>query len=260
MKAWWYGDDNFGDVLTPLIAERLCGVRPVRKLGAGTILAVGSILHRLRSGDIVWGTGTISPRHIPKPLPAGVDYRAVRGPHTREVLVAAGAEVPEIYGDPALLLPYLWKPVVQREERIGLIPHYNDYEAARGLLQLLPGALLIDIRSDWREVIRKACSCNRIISSSLHGIILGEAYGIPSSWLRFGKNERLVGGDWKFKDYLASTGRAVTFTSADCDGKDISEVSYLPSPERGVDLDKLLEVCPFNPRGLRLKDLVVEEI
>jgi pyruvyltransferase len=37
----------------------------------------------------------------------------------------------------------------------------------------------------------------------LHGLILADAYGVPNVWAKF--SDRLVGGDWKFRDYYSVT-------------------------------------------------------
>ena len=57
--------------------------------------------------------------------------------------------------------------------------------------------------NDYKKVIDKICSCKVIYTSSLHGIILAEAYGVPAVFYRGLPN--II--DFKYKDYYASTGR-----------------------------------------------------
>lgn len=57
--------------------------------------------------------------------------------------------------------------------------------------------------NDYKSVIDQIVQSKLIISSSLHGVILADAYGVPSVWYRgLGKDI-----DFKYLDYYASTGR-----------------------------------------------------
>ena len=57
--------------------------------------------------------------------------------------------------------------------------------------------------NDYKSVIDKIVSCEVVYSSSLHGIILAESYGVPAVFFR-GIHPII---DFKYKDYYASTGR-----------------------------------------------------
>ena len=57
--------------------------------------------------------------------------------------------------------------------------------------------------NDYKSVIDKIVSCKIIYSSSLHGIILAESYGVPAVFFR--GIPAVI--DFKYKDYYASTGR-----------------------------------------------------
>jgi len=203
MNAWWYGGENFGDITTPLLIERLTGAAPVRSRGQGALFAVGSILHKLTPGALVWGTGAADAGHVPKPFPKGAKVFAVRGPKTRAAVLAAGGQCPEIYGDPALLLPFLVPRIVGPSRDVGAVIHYAD----RAHVALHEGVLHIDPCQPVLAVLKQIWSCKRIVSSSLHGLIVAEAYGIPSAWLQVDEGAHLVGRSFKFKDYGLSTGR-----------------------------------------------------
>jgi len=264
IKAFWSGSPtsphrsahNWGDVLTPIIIHAFSGDLAVnrRKKAHARTFCVGSILHRLRAEDIVWGSGMQSPSKVVNPLPRGVVFKAVRGPMTREVLLGMGAEVPEVYGDPALLIPYILDvPEQPTTHELGIIPHYMDTEAVEHLAG--PGVKIIDICGGVKEVVREVLSCERILSSSLHGVILGDAYHKPTGWLVVSEAERIFGGRWKFEDYLASTQRAATPTLMD-DGGSIPEIQWLGEPS--IDLQPLIQACPFNRRGVqRAEDLLL---
>jgi pyruvyltransferase len=200
LPMFWYSRaPNFGDVLSAVIVAHLSNATPVLVSGRyrGKLLAVGSILGRLAERDTVWGSGAIEDRPIEPP--AGVRFEAVRGPLTRNLV---RADVPETYGDPVILLPRFYSPPAAKRFSLGVVPHYAD----RAFVHVQdPAVSTIDVFDDWRTVVDRIVECETIVSSSLHGLIVAEAYGIPAAWLSVTDNVR--GGGFKFRDYFLSTGR-----------------------------------------------------
>lgn len=204
-KAYWWPAQNFGDTLTPIVIEYLSGVVPehAARNESGRILGIGSIIHLVRENDIVFGSGSNRPGHIIN-SPEGARYLCVRGPLTRAQI--KGATVPEIYGDPAILLPRIYSPEVKKTHAIGYLPHYVDKKIVMSKYAIASGySKHIDIQADWKTVIEEVLSCEKIVASSLHGIIVAEAYGIPAVWEQY--SDKIVGGDFKFQDYFLGTGR-----------------------------------------------------
>ena len=200
MRAFWWQKNNFGDTLTPFVLEAFLGETPELALPgeAGKIVAIGSIVYYAVPGDVVWGAGTNRAGTIDG---KGIKYLAVRGPLTRSMI--KGAVCPQVYGDPALLLPLMYSPQIEKKYHRGILPHYVD----KGLEPVLEDdELLIDIQAPWKEVIDAILSCDEIVSSSLHGIIAAEAYGIPATWAVW--SDKIRGGELKFHDYFLGTGRA----------------------------------------------------
>lgn len=202
MKAYWWPAQNFGDTLSPIILEWVLKekIEYAKRSDTGKILAVGSILVAIKNDDVVWGSGTNRPDLIIR-TPKGAKFLAVRGPLTKSMI--RGAEVPEVYGDPALLLPLIYRPEIEKKYETGIVPHYVD----KHLVNLRPGQRIIDIQADWKKVVEGILSCEKIISSSLHGLIAAEAYGIPAAWIKLGNKIR--GCEFKFNDYFLGTGRKV---------------------------------------------------
>jgi pyruvyltransferase len=196
---WFGGVPNFGDALSAVIVEAVSNgtAVPVSRRARGKVLAVGSILDSLNDRDSVWGSGLI--RDEPITPPRDVTFHAVRGPLTRERL---RAEVPEIYGDPAMLLPRFYTPRVEKRFAVGLVPHFRDRDAIR---IADPSVATIDVQSDWRTVVDRIAQCETILSSSLHGLIVAEAYGIPAGWMVV--TGKVQGEGFKFRDYYLSTSR-----------------------------------------------------
>src|SRR5690606_38035726 len=109
-----------------------------------------------------------------------------RGPQTRKLLLELGYDCPEIYGDPAILLPKYFNPPVIKKYKIGVIPHYLDLEMAQALFKDQEGVIVIDLMTmDVENVTLQIMSCECAISSSLHGIIVSHAYNIPSVQVKF---------------------------------------------------------------------------
>lgn len=169
-------------------------------------LVIGSIIEDFtNSNSIIWGSGAIAGEKPLKSIPHKVC--AVRGKLSRNYLLSQGVECPDIYGDPALLLPLLYNPCVNKEYKLGVVPHHTDYN--HGIVKLLEkaGAHIISMEryNDWHEVIDEINKCEFILSSSLHGLIVADAYRVPNVWVSIGDN--IIGAGFKFKDYFSSVGR-----------------------------------------------------
>jgi len=225
--------------LNPVLIKYISGQNVVytKKAGHAKHIVVGSIIHYADDKSTVWGAGLISEKHKPKGNPL---IRAVRGPLTRSRLISMGMMCPEIYGDPALLYPRYYKPEIEKKHEIGIIPHYKDKNDPWVLKQ---DAKIIDIQGDINKVVDEVCSCKTIISSSLHGVIMADAYGIPGYWVKI--SDKLVGGNFKFKDYFASVKRDPNpiIVSENMTIKDVQNQFY--DYKISIDLDRLMSACPF---------------
>jgi hypothetical protein len=202
IRAWWPrspAPGNLGDVLTPVLLEAL-GV-PVRfaALDRADLLGVGSIIRFAMPQHTVWGSGAMRKADAPSPE---ARYLAVRGPLTRDVVLAAGGDCPEVYGDPAMLLPLIHDRPVPKTHGVGLVTHYIDRDDPQ--VRAWKGRTIDPIRSNPLDVVDEIRACHSIVSSSLHGLIVAHAYGIPAAWVRFG--DRLTGDDIKFRDHAAALG------------------------------------------------------
>ena len=218
---WWNKKTNIGDQLSPLIVgfmrERLrLSDMPAKSLRRIHLMALGSLIGMRRFDAVIWGSGIhcqeTAENVARRQNYVHYDVRIVRGPVTAEILKKAGYEVPDVYGDPAVLMPLIYEsPVREKKYPVSVIPHVGTPAA------LLPEGVHV-IRTetdDYRAFIDEIVSSERIISSSLHGIILAEAYGVPAVFCAEGmENEKM-----KFTDWYAATGRpayrcAGTFSEA----------------------------------------------
>jgi pyruvyltransferase len=184
--------DNFGDLLGPLIVREL--VTELRLAPAVTrrrLLAIGSVLHFGRAGDVVWGAGRNVKAGEP---PAGLDVRAVRGPRT-----AAHHPAAVVGGDPALLLGGL-RPdlLVDPARRFGVtvVPNLNE------LVHVPDRRAVLSPRAPLTRVLRTIARSALVVGSSLHGVIVAEALGVPARAVR-----AIAEPAFKYEDYYLATGR-----------------------------------------------------
>ena len=123
---------------------------------------------------MIWGSGLLrgKDRYWWSSL-RKLDIRAVRGPLTRQALLKNGYDCPEIYGDPAILMPLFYQPVDQvKRYAFRVVPHMVFGSAYPNVLS--------PHTADWKAFIDGLVQSELVISSSLHGIILAEAYGVPA--------------------------------------------------------------------------------
>lgn len=205
-------NNNFGDDINFPILHELTG-RPVRsewKVGLKNlenIICIGSVIDCCNERSLIWGTGAICDNLVMDNKPKHI--YAVRGPLTRGKLLALNIDCPEVYGDPALLLPLIYIPKTEKKYKYGFIPHYVDYDLPHVVKfrEEHPEILFIRFKgyTSWQNVIDQINSCEGIISSSLHGLIVSDAYGIPN--VRIQLSDNIVGGDFKYKDYFGGVER-----------------------------------------------------
>lgn len=210
-----WGDDINYYFLREIVARPLVLLNRTSlafRLNLRNYLVIGSTIDMLcRTNTEVWGAGIINGNNPLKIKPRKV--YAVRGPLTRAKLLEEGIECPEIYGDPALLTPLYYRPDKQKRYKYGIISHVSNQATVANLR--INGKLIsecVDVRIinlgqyiHWHDVIDQVCGCESILSSSLHGLIVAEAYHVPNVWIEFGKP--LIGGHFKFHDFFMSIHR-----------------------------------------------------
>jgi hypothetical protein len=207
---WWKAEPNFGDAINPLIVGHVAG-RVVRHVGPrrADLLAIGSMLQVVkRTGKAarehgeklcVWGTGLLNPVFSTEFL-ENIEVALVRGPITAALLKREMTR----FGDPGLLINDALPFEGERVDRIGVVPHYSlvDDPELLAFVASDPAYLLIDPREDPAEVCLQIGSCAHVFASSLHGLIMADAYGVPNTWIT------PKGQSWlKYLDYAASIGR-----------------------------------------------------
>jgi pyruvyltransferase len=255
---------NFGDLLSPWLVERMTGREVVvADRSKPHYVVIGSIINQGTDQSIFWGTGTYGTEGKKEVAPRA-RYTAVRGPLTRDKLSASkgfGIRVPSVFGDPALLLPLYYMPDVKVTHEYGVAVRWSERAWAKATYG--PGVKLIDFgRSDVESVIRDVLSCRRIVTSSLHGLIVADAYGIPSAWLASGSPR---GGVYKFHDYFASVQKYRAPQSLDLAAGAVTtellrdSLTFSGDAIR-FDYRPLLDASPFLRRKARTRTRAAEQV
>ena len=225
------------------------------------LVAIGSYLQYTPDRAVVFGTGV----RTDPPTEGGHDYttldvRAVRGPRTRAFLMAKGIDVPEVYGDPGLLLPrfYTVRPVPALCDAIAVVPNLSQLDRYAYLPRAAdvvakvgdsvdedtervtaPRFVLVSPIDPWPLVVDRLCACKAVVSSSLHGLVIADAYGRPNVWLN---EHALPEGEHKMHDYFESQGRQAVCV------RSLEEYTTdkLYTGGNTLDLDRLVAAFPLH--------------
>jgi pyruvyltransferase len=207
---WWNEVNNFGDLLAPYILQRLFNMEnPPSRAHAKDIdkvLSTGSIIHFAQPNDVILGSGIWSVAHKPKNR-TPLQILCVRGPHTAAELRNLGYQVPRVYCDPAAIMPELYPRTEMHKQMYALsvAPHFKDVWLRREAIG--KDCHMIDVtHSNPLYTLDEILRSDTVITSSLHILIVAEAYGIPAALLRNRDHARQE-QHFKYVDYFASTNR-----------------------------------------------------
>lgn len=198
---YWRAVSNFGDALAAPLLARFSDVKAIwSPIDAAQVTTCGSVLEHIPGGwgGLVVGSGRLaegSRLHLER-----AEIMAVRGPLTARSI----GRLDCVIGDPGLLADEL-VTVRTRDIRLGLVPHWSDASLARRPEFRRYDPIVINVRDDPLAALRLAGRCQKIIASSLHGLIVADAFGIPRRFELTPQFDR-EGGLFKFRDYHASIG------------------------------------------------------
>ena len=176
---------------------------------------------------------------------------AVRGPLSRQKMLDFNIECPENYGDPLMLMPCLNNSYTNIEDNIiGIIPHYIDknnknYTLLKTNLEKKGYNVKyidIEVGANQKKLIDTINKCKYIISSSLHGVIMGIVYKKKTIFVEF--SDKVIGNGFKFEDFFKSIG--ITYKNINTYDigilDNIINVNYEYLIKTGI---KLISLIPF---------------
>lgn len=215
--AYWHKSSNFGDNLTKYIIEKITGEtclfseansKDKKYVLAGSILNTEGL-----SNSIILGAGfaSKSDNYTGK----NNEIIAVRGilsllnllsSDSEDVINSEDRDEPIDICEPGLCLSKIYKPKKSTKKVLGIVPHLVDYEKVIDKYGDNRNVKVINLRThskkDLEKIIDDIYSCEYIISSSLHGLVVAHSYKIPSLWVEFSNN--VIGNGFKFIDFLTS--------------------------------------------------------
>src|SRR5271154_4673165 len=200
---WWKERPNFGDALAPLLLERFADIKVEwDTISHAQVTSIGSILEHIPPlwDGYVLGSGKLfefSRLHLHTKT---AKILSVRGP-----LSARGIPGSFTLGDPGLLAAELVGPQ-EKTYDLGIMPHWQDKELVARFKALIPRqfeVLTIDPAGDPISILRQVGACRRLVTSSLHGMITADSFGMPRR-VEICPAMLRDGGDFKFRDYSAS--------------------------------------------------------
>jgi len=242
---------NVGDLINVDIIEHYSGKKVVFPVGCSIhkhYLCVGSVIHNMNKNSTVVGSGLLSPDFLKKVKRKG-NIKSVRGNLTVEHLKKQSLSNQEfILGDPALIFPKIYSPKIEKKYKFGLILHYVDegHNIAEIVSKL--GGAIIDVKQSPVPFINQLLQCEKVLSSSMHGLILADAYNVPNKRIKL--SNKLTGGDFKFRDYYSTT------TMPD---ENFIEVSQCPNENEVVSYFQSCTVKQTNLNLTELENVLINE-
>jgi hypothetical protein len=211
---WWDtpAPGNFGDWLSPYIFGQV-GDTSIRYVKPGTqspdphFIGVGSIIKFAQTNSTVLGSGIAARGTKVNP---NAKYTFVRGRHTADCIAASGGVVPEIFGDPGIIMSKLYAPdeVVKEPGSVALVRHIRHLPLTMKLPSYIEEISIWGARpAALEDFISKILTKDFVITSAMHCFIVCQSYGIPCALVTFEGLEDVVPGDGiKYLDYLNGVG------------------------------------------------------
>lgn len=241
IKVYYAKIPNMGDLLNEYIIEAVTGypTEHCQEIGKFDLMGIGSYADALFTGKpkqiynpwkdyvkeilcirnkpyAVWGTGfhrDFTGCNL-KLIRKNCKILAVRGEKSKALMPEQLISDDIVLCDGGILSNLVVEKSVIKKYEIGVIPHYKEIEMLQqmGILQRLAdkykSVKMIDLRGDPKQVLKDISDCEYIISSSLHGCIVADCYGIPN--LRIYLSDA-PGTGFKFLDYYSSFGQDGTY-------------------------------------------------
>ncbi len=214
---------NFGDLLNEDIMKKVFGYSVRHEdLCYANMTAIGSLLDGLfidpsipsyNTADYtlnIWGSGFsyYSELSNKKVIRRDVDIKCVRGELSKRKLEKYyDKTIACAVGDPGLLVKK-WVSIdrIDKKYSIGIIPHYKEpaLKIVSDMYDNYKNSIVINLRNSTDLILKQISECEAIISSSLHGVVIADALGIPNVLVKI-SDIPLTDG-FRYDDYYSAYG------------------------------------------------------
>ena len=189
---WWDRVPNIGDRISAMLLRHHGQEVQWSPPREADWVAAGSVLEHFDGfTGTVWGTGRAGPHSPPTDLSAA-RVLALRG---KDTLALAKTENVPVLGDPGILACDLVKQGPRDSGYTAIVPHWQDQERMR---ETYREGVFVDVVDDVLEALRLISGASRVVSSSLHGIVFADSYGVTRMWDWF---DGVQARGFKFRDY-----------------------------------------------------------
>ena len=233
IKFYYAQLPNMGDLINPLLVKEIFGLESKRHTyltcelssigsGLGQFTMIGNKLEKtlkrlsslvIKRDVYIWGTGFINDNYGEKETfyRKNMKFAAVRGKLSKarvEKILNKKLDIPT--GDVVILADRLIKEKIEKKYKVGIIPHFKeqDHPIFKKMNDKYENSIIIDLKEDPVEVIKRIAECETIISTSLHGLIVADSFNIPNQHIVVTKN--MKGDGFKYRDYYSAYDLDVT--------------------------------------------------
>lgn len=235
---------NFGDELSARVITEATGKEPAwAPMSQADVIGIGSVveLYIERAGTgLIWGSGLRSGEassRIPEDR-----VLAVRGELTRTAL---GLPPSTPLGDAGLIARSIYS--TRRRRGTVVLPHFSAFRHREGLAAMkalrADGSRVIAPSAPVDDVCTQIAGADHLVTSSLHGLVVADALGIPATLVDFVETREPT---HKYHDYCSVYGISAQFEPvaslfAPAQRAEIREAASIRAGIVGPQVDALVE-------------------
>jgi len=243
---------NAGDLLNTYLLKNLfpyAELNPVLQWESPKLLCIGSVLRLAEEYDLIIGAGLLDPEQQ-NIIPKNINILGLRGPRTYDYLKAIDVDLNNVQFllDPGVIAAQIYASQTKEKKgskgNIIFIPHHTQRWSYQKLSLKVD---FIDVDAKPDNFLRDIYTAVAVLTSSLHGLIIANTFGIPAVFFR--PKESL----FKYYDYAESVGLPLRVHS------DPRSLTYMDIPTSGFEIKKsLIDAFQLDEKLLKSYRVAIE--